>query len=305
MSDGAQLQVNRWIPDDEENIKGVIQLNHGLSEHSMRYDRLGSVFAENGFVFNAHDMRGHGKTAEISINNGNGIFGKLADKKGSKKVVEDLNELITGLKSEYPGKKVFLLGHSFGSFVSQGYIEKYSEQIDGCILCGTAGPRPLLIGFAKILTSVIRVFCGNNAVVSLLPKIAFGAYNSHIENPKTVKDWLSRNELNVQMNSMDEWCNIDLTSSFYDDMMSLLKTIHKPSNMKKISKDLPINLIYGSEDPVGDWGKTVKKLYEVYKKNGIKNLQIKAYENDRHEIFNEVDQDVVENDVISWLNKLV
>ena len=64
MEDGYELSINRWQPDTEEEIKGVIQLHHGLAEHSLRYDRFGSVLAENGWVLNAYDMRGHGRSAE-------------------------------------------------------------------------------------------------------------------------------------------------------------------------------------------------------------------------------------------------
>ena len=80
--DGFEISVNRWEPDEGVEIKALVQLHHGLAEHSLRYDRFGSILAENGFVFNAYDMRGHGQTAENSIKNGSGIFGKLADKKG-------------------------------------------------------------------------------------------------------------------------------------------------------------------------------------------------------------------------------
>ena len=87
MDDGYELCLNRWMPDTEEEIKGVIQLHHGLAEHSLRYDRFGSVLAENGYVLNAYDMRGHGRSAENAEKNGTGIFGKLADKKGFDRAV--------------------------------------------------------------------------------------------------------------------------------------------------------------------------------------------------------------------------
>ena len=58
--DGFEHWVNRWIPEaDGENptkIKAVIVFNHGLAEHSLRYDRFGSILAEQGYVFNAFDM---------------------------------------------------------------------------------------------------------------------------------------------------------------------------------------------------------------------------------------------------------
>ena len=92
-SDKIELNVNRWLPDAEQEIKGVILFHHGLAEHSLRYDRFGSICAENGYVLNVYDMRGHGKTGEISEKNKTGIYGKIADKDGFNVAVRDFEEL--------------------------------------------------------------------------------------------------------------------------------------------------------------------------------------------------------------------
>lgn len=305
MSDGAEIWVNRWQPDNEEEIKGVVQLHHGLAEHSMRYDRLGSVLAENGFVLNAYDFRGHGRTAENAKAKGTGFFGKLADKDGFNRVIEDLNEIIESVKKDFAGKPVFLLGHSFGSFISQGYIEKYGTNIQGCTLCGTAGPRPALINVGYIFAHIVRFFRGGATIVPLLEFLSFGSYNKRVENPVSKNAWVSANVDNVQMYDADKWCGFPMPVCFYCDMMSGLKQIHKSSNIKKIPNDLPINFIYGMEDPVGDYGKTINQLYKIYEKNGVKTLSIIGYPNDRHEIFNEADNETVEKDFLEWLNSLL
>lgn len=302
MNDGCEIFLNRWEPDTPEDIKGVVQLHHGLAEHSMRYDRLGSVLAESGYVLNAYDMRGHGKTAETAIAKGEGRFGQLARKNGFETAVEDLAFIIESLKKDFPDKKIVLLGHSFGSFISQGYIEKYGERIDGCILCGTSGPQIPLAPIGKVVAKVVRAFKGPDATSKFLTKLSFGSYNKHIANPQTADDWISLNELNRQMYEMDKWCGFPLTVSFFVDITTALSTIHKKKNMKTVPTNLPVFFIYGKEDPVGGYGKTIEKLYEIYQKNGVKNLQIKGYENDRHEIFNEDDKETVEKDVLQWLS---
>lgn len=305
MSDGTEIWCNRWIPDADTEIKGIVQLHHGLAEHCLRYDRLGSILAENGYVLNAFDLRGHGHTGELAEKNGTGKMGKLANHRGDKAVVSDLYELISDLHAEYKDKKVFLVGHSFGSFVSQGYIENYSDRIDGCILIGTAGPRNAMVACGHVMAKIARFICGGNKIGKFLQKVSFAGYNSKIDNPKTANDWLSKNEMNIQLYEMDNWCGIPLTISFFDDMTKLLKTIHKAKNIKKISNNLPIKFLYGSDDPVGSYGETINKLFETYKANGIKDLEIQCYEGDRHEILNEDDKETVENDIISWLNKHV
>ncbi len=101
----------------------------------------------------------------------------------------------------------------------------------------------------------------------------------------------------------DAWCGFLMTTEFYHEMFRLLLSIHNAKNMKKISENLPVYIIAGKEDPVGNYGKTVTDLYNIYKNNGIKNLELKLYENDRHELFNEKDHDTVVSDCLNWINK--
>ncbi len=304
-TDGFEHWVNRWQPDaDGENppqIKAVIVFNHGLAEHSLRYDRFGSILSENGYIFNAFDMRGHGKTAELSLTNKNGDFGKLADKKGFEKAVKDVDEMIDLVSREYPGIPVILMAHSFGSFVAQSYIENYHGKISACFLIGTAGPRPALALSGKIAANLIKLFCGKDSIVGLLDKLSFGSYNARISAPQTIHDWLTKDQTVVQMYESDKWCGFPLKTSFYCDMTGALCSIHKKSNMKKIDKELPVYLLFGGQDPVGSYGKTVRKLADTYKKLGLKKVTIKEYADDRHEILNETDREKVEEDILALL----
>ena len=295
--DGTDLWVNRWIPEAENadqpaKIKAVIVFNHGLAEHSLRYDRFGNILAENGYVFNAFDMRGHGRTAEMALANGTGDFGKLADKNGFKKAVADLDQMVDALSKEYPGLPVILMAHSFGTFLAQSYIENYHGKIAACFLIGTAGPRLALTRAGNIAANIIKFFRGKNSQIALLDKLSFGSYNAHIKELESIHDWLTKDKAVVQMYDSDKWCGFPLKTVFYCDMTAGLCNIHKKSNMVKIDKKLPIYMLYGSEDPVGDYGKTVKALAQCYKKLGIEQVTVKEYENDRHEILNETDKTV-------------
>jgi len=302
MSDGFEIAVTRWLPDEGVEIKGLVQLHHGLCEHCLRYDRFGSILAENGYILNAYDMRGHGRTAENAVEKGKGMFGKLADKDGFIRVVEDLHEITENLKQNYPGYKVINMGHSFGSFVTQGLIEKYGEYTDLCILSGTAGPLAAT-GAGKVAASIVKFFNGPDKPSPLLKKLAFGAYNKRIKNPESPNSWTSSDPFAVQLYDSDKWCQISLTSSFYYDMTNGLSIIHKKSNMKKVPSDLPILFIYGSEDPVGGYGKTIKNLIQIYLANGVQDIEEICYEGDRHEPLNEVNKEEVERDILEWIGK--
>lgn len=304
MDDDYELCLNRWQPDTEEEIKGVIQLHHGLAEHSLRYDRFGSVLAENGYVLNAYDMRGHGRSAENADKTGKGIFGKLADKKGFDRAVSDLKAVTDNLKNDFPGKKIILMGHSFGSFVAQGFIEEYGNDIDACILCGTAGPQKALVAAGYIAAHLITFFTGKNKCLKIMEQLSFGSYNQRVASVRTPCDWLSKNEMNVDMYMMDNWCGFPLTNSFYCSMTEGLSKIHKAKNMKKIPSNLPVFFIWGSDDPVGTYGKTIRALIDIYKSNGMQKIDFKEYQGDRHEILNEDNKEEVEKDIIDWLSSL-
>lgn len=305
MSDGAEVSVNRWIPDEGRKINGIVQLSHGMAEHAMRYDRLGSILADNGWVFSAHDHRGHGKTAQQAERDGSGMFGLLAEKDGFDRVVQDVDEVIAGVKTSFPGYKIVLLGHSFGSFVAQSYIETYGSHIDACVLCGTAGPRPLTVMTGSLAAHFIALFKGKKYRSPLLKSLSFGAYTKRIPDSVNGQEWLSRDKDNVQMYLDDKWCGFNPTVSFYCDMIHGLGKVHTASNMKKIPQDMPVRIIYGGEDPVGGYGKTVKKLFDVYRKNGMTDVSMKEYPEDRHEIFNETDKDVVTDDFLAWINSRI
>lgn len=299
MQDGTEINVMRWIPDGE--IKGVIQLSHGMSEHSLRYDKMGCILAENGWVFSANDHRGHGKTAQRAEAAGTGKFGYLADKDGFEKVESDLLEVLLNLKADFPQKKCFLVGHSFGSIVAQNFIEKNGDEIDGVVLCGTTGPRQGLMSAAKVIFGLNALLLGKKHRSRLDANLAFFGYNSRVPRPRKAFSWLSKNDFNVQMYEADQWCGVLPTAEFFLEIVRGLYKVHKPAAMKAIPKDLPVYCIYGSDDPVGSYGKTIKKLIQAYKDNGMSDVSEKVWQGDRHEIFNELDGEEVIGDMVKWI----
>ena len=66
-------------------------------------------------------------------------------------------------------------------------------------------------------------------------------------------------------------------------------------------KDLPVLITSGCDDPVGNFGKDPKAVADMFKETGMKDVTLKLYENDRHEILNELDKDTVYDDIYRWL----
>ncbi len=298
MSDGSSVAVHRWIPDAEP--RALVQISHGMAEYAMRYDRLGQMLCENGIVMYAHDHRGHGDTAG-SVEN----LGFLADEEGFQQVISDLREVIARLKSDFPGKKTILLGHSFGSFVTQGFIEQFGGDIDACIISGTAGPRLPLVFTARIIAETVMFFRGPKYRSPFLQNLAFGSYNKRIENPSGPNDWLSRDAEEVKKYEESEYCGFLPTASFFRDLFTGLFRIHRKKAMASIRKDLPVFIFAGTGDPVGDYGKTVERLADIYKRNGMQDVTLILYPDARHETLNETNRDEVSANVLSWINEHV
>ncbi len=304
MSDGFELFVNRWIVDEGSDVKGVVCFCHGMQEHIMRYDRIATYFTEHGYIFNAYDQRGHGKTAQNSIEKNKGDFMILAEKKGFERVTDDLHEILSALKNKYPDKKIILASHSFGSLVTQNYIETYGKTlIDSCVLIGTSGPNPLA-PFGLFLNRIFSPFVNKNKGSKFFDKLVFGSYLNHIPKKErlTSSDWLSVNRDNINLFKMDAWCGKLPSFSFFKDLLSLVSKISKKKNIKKIPENLPLLFMYGTEDPVGNYGKSIQYLIFECKKHGVQTVDFKAYVGLRHEILNESEWKAICDDLISWIS---
>jgi alpha-beta hydrolase superfamily lysophospholipase len=296
-SDGTNIFVNKWSLEEDAKPKGVIQIAHGMAEHSYRYSGFAQALTSDGFAVYANDHRGHGKTAASED------IGYFSDENGWNLVVEDMHTLTNIIKRENPNVPVFLLGHSMGSFLSRTYIQQYSKDTAGVILCGTGGDLGLLgnIGMLIAKREIKRI--GKRARSKRMDKLSFGNFNKAFKPNRTNFDWLSRDNKEVDKYIKDPLCGEVFTAGFFYDMLGGLKELMKKENIEKIRKELPIYLISGEKDPVGKNTKGVLQAYESYNKAGIKDISYKFYTDARHEILNETNKEEVYKDIIIWLNE--
>lgn len=302
--DGALLSCNYWLPDKTITPRAQVLLVHGMLEHSRRYDYVASSFVNSGFIVLGYDQRGHGKTAEIAAKDrkdGKNTRGILAEKEGFSKVVSDLNTVFKAAKQAFPSLKVILLGHSFGSFVTLSFIERFTPLLDACIVCGTSGPMGALARAGYLYSLLMKRLLGGETCSKLMQNFIFCRYLKRIKEVKTGFEWLSSNQTNIDAYFNDKYCGGVASTSFFVDMLGGVIQVNKTKNISKIDKRLPLYLIAGEEDPVGNYGRGVKSLYERCKKCGIISIDIKLYKGDKHEIFNELDRDLVIEDTIKWI----
>ena len=286
-----QLKGKMYIPDGEP--KGVFHVVHGMTEHIGRYDTFLKEMAESGYVVVAYDNLGHGKTAKDKSE-----LGFIAKKNGWKKITDDVYAVSKIIKEEYPGLPYYLMGHSMGSFIVRNAAATYPDLMDKLIVMGTGGPvaatKPALG-----MINTIKFFRGKRHISPLIEKLAFGEYNKGFGDGSN-GDWLSKNPEVRRVYNADKFCNYHFTVSAMYDLVKINDAVNKKKWFKKISKTLPILLVSGSEDPVGEHSKGVKKVYKLLKKRGA-NVRMKLYEDNRHEILNDTARDEVIEDIKAFL----
>ena len=289
------VHVYKWLPENIEP-KAVIQIAHGMSETAIRYEEFAKNLTEQGYVVYINDHRGHGKTAKVIDN-----VGYLAEKDGFTCLVKDMDTLTNIIKEEYNDLPVFLFGHSMGSFASQRYIMEYGENLDGLVLSGSNGKHGIKLKAGEFIASMEIKKYGRRHRSKMLDSLIFGGHNKKFKPAKTDFDWLSRDEKEVQKYIDDSFCGILFTCGFFYDFIKGLQEIEDKENLKKVPKDLPIYIMSGDKDPVGENGKGVLRLRDRYVNLGVKDISCKLYEGGRHEMLNEINKEEVINDVISWL----
>ena len=296
MSDGVNVFVSVYEPNDREKIRGYIHILHGMAEHSGRYEHFCKLLAKIGYFVVIHDHRGHGKTAQV-----NGKLGFFANKNGFERVVTDVHEITEYIQKTYQMYRPIMFGHSMGSFILRRYIQKYSEQVEAAIICGTGATTLLHITGHNVAKMLVKLK-GADTESPLLNDLSFGSFNKYVPNPITAFDWLTRDHSVVQRFIDDPHCGFIATNQFFVDLTQGLITINQMKEMACIREDLPVLFISGSEDPVGGKGAVgVFDVAEKMRKVGMTQIAVYIFEGMRHEILNERNKEHVYEVITRWL----
>lgn len=291
-SDNIHTLVGRiYIPDGE--IKGIFHIVHGMTEHIERYDPLMSYIAQNGFVAFGYDNLGHGKTARDDSE-----LGFIANNNGWKYLVNDVSVFDKIISNLYPDKPIYLFGHSMGSFIARLAATNFGDMYAKLIICGTGGRNPMSrIGI--LLCKILKAVKGEKYISDFIINMAFGSYNKRFEGDSKYS-WLTKELEIIEKYKNDKFCTFKFTVSAMQDLITLTDLCNRRSWYKEIRKDLPILLISGSDDPVGNYGKGVNQVYNDLIKSGA-DVTLKLYENCRHEILNDSCRSEVLSDTLKFL----
>ncbi|MDR2631159.1 MAG: lysophospholipase [Spirochaetaceae bacterium] len=295
--------IKAWIYTPIKKPRAIVQVVHGLGEHSRRYLHLILRLNEEGFVVSADDHVGHGKTAADSDTWGN--FGI----KGYETTREDEKTLHDRVTAAYPGLPFIIFGHSWGSMIVRDYAAHYGAHLAGLIICGTSGKglSEALEPVKREIKALIDAGRGDESDPQYLGKL-FGGMTSRYENPQTPNDWISGDPDVVRDHSEDPLNNIHRTptvASFYA-LAELVASIIGPQWAERIPRELPIYNIAGDQDPVGDYGEGVYAMSNWLANTGHRRVKTKLYSGHRHEIHNDRDiREEVEDGIVAFINSIL
>ena len=187
--DGQSLLARRWLP--EGRPRAVVQIAHGLAEHSARYARLAAALNAAGYAVYTNDNRGHGPKAAPAD------LGHFADDGGWGKVVGDFWTMNRLIAKEQPGVPIIFLGHSLGSFLGQEFVAEHSDALAGAAYSGSSGKPPAIAALGRLIARAERLRFGKRGKSQLIGQMWFGAYNKPFAPARTEFDWLTRDEKEV------------------------------------------------------------------------------------------------------------
>lgn len=287
-----------YVYTPEVNPKAIVQICHGMCEYMERYEHVAEFLTGQGYVVCGEDHLGHGNTAATPEDYG--YFGS----EGYEGLIRNVENLRQIMRKRYRSLPYILLGHSMGSFIVRQYAVDYKDSIDALVICGTSsGAQPLNAGI--LLTGLLSKIRGERYRSSFVRNISFKGYNDRFKSENDPYSWLTRSKECRVSYASDSKSGFTFTLNGYNAMFRLLKSVSSEEWANEVPKGLPIYIISGDEDPVGDYGEGVKTVYDRLIAAEICNLKIKLYEGARHELFNEINREEVFADLLEWLNETV
>lgn len=282
---GAQLPAIIWRPEIE--AKGILQITHGMTEHMERYENFAAEMCRNGIAVAGFDLRGHGK------NPGNpqvAAFGET----GWEDSLQDMKAFRQIIVQQFPDLPLMMLGFSLGSFLLREYIGKYPDDCTAAVVMGTGHQPGWLLSFMIAIVNGQVKKVGADNTTDLVKQLSFGTYNQKFKPNRTEADWLCSNQEELNKYLQDTMVRKNISAGLFRDLLVAMKRTGKISTYETWNKKMPVLLISGQDDPVGDRGKGVRRVYQQMSRAGLENVELRLIADCRHDVFHEDKQSVSE-----------
>lgn len=295
---GATLNVHAW--QAAGRARGVVQINHGLAEHSARYGRFAAFLGERGYHAYAQDHRGHGHTRADDA-----PPGRFAAADGADKVIADVAAVHERIAADHPGLPVIVFGHSMGGLITMSFLQRHSARVAAAAIWNANFSAGALGHLARAILAWEKFRLGSDVPSRILPRLTFQAWAGRIPGRRTPFDWLSRDPAEVRNYIDDPLCGWDASVSMWQDVFRLIFAGADDAKVAAIRRSLPLNLVGGASDPATEGGKAVEALAARLRRMGFSEFISKVYPETRHESLNEINRNIVMDDFADWLDRAI
>ena len=293
----SRIHAVRYIPQDREPVC-VVQIIHGMAEYIERYEEFARFLTDRGCVVTGNDHLGHGRSVGDDR-----LYGYFCEQDPATVLVRDAHRLKKMTQQVYPGLPYVIIGHSMGSFILRNYLTMYGTGITGAVIMGTGYRTKGSMKAVKLAVQLQKLFLGSKHVSRFSDKVSFGSYNKNIPDAKTDFDWLSKDEESVQRYIDDPLCGNIFTLNGFETLTELIMRANDPERLKKIPAELPLMVISGDADPLGEYGKGIPKVCEALRSAGVKDVEMHLCETGRHELLNEPERAQIMEVIFGWIQK--
>ncbi|HAQ36113.1 MAG: alpha/beta hydrolase [Maricaulis sp.] len=292
---GATLALYETAP--AAPVKGIVHINHGLAEHAARYAPFARYLAERGWHVAAQDHRGHGFTSTSD-----GGPRRFSDREGWRKVTEDTAAVNAHLRAGYPGKPVFVLGHSMGGTVAMNHVVLHPDTVAGAAIWNANFVSGGLAGVMKLVLFA-NGLGGAHRPAGMIDALTFKTWDRKFSDERPEFGWLSRDLSVVDAYVADPLCGWPASVSLWRDFLAGMARAADDDALKSVPRSLPFHLVGGSEDPATEGGKATRDMAQRLKRRGFADVTLNVFEGFRHETLNEIGADIAMSNFADWLDQ--
>lgn len=292
----TEIHYHAWLP--EGTPRAVLVLFHGMLEHSARYAEFAAALNAQGFAVYAQDHLGHGRS--VHPENPRGHF---ADCGGNGFVIRDCLHMLELAHAAHPKAPLFLMGHSMGSFLTRQLLHQFTlPALSGVILMGSGHQARAAVRLAHAVTGAVARHKGTRHKSDILYKLILGSNNRRCHPRRSNFDWLSRLPENADAFAADPLIADNFTAQAYHDMLGGMLTNYDPRRLATMDTSIPLLILSGDADPIGEYGNGVSRLLNEYQALGCDDVSMIIYEGARHELLNETNSRQVTADILAWMD---
>jgi alpha-beta hydrolase superfamily lysophospholipase len=272
------LSAVLWLPEIEP--KAVLQITHGMTEHIGRYEEFAEQMTAIGIAVCGFDLRGHGK-------NGNDEEVASFGENGWQHTLNDMRKFFEKMKKRIPNVPYFMMGFSLGSFLLREYLSLYPNDVDGAIIIGTGYQPAWILSIMKAIVKREWKKVGFDNTTTLVKKLSFETYNQNFQPNETDSDWLCADKDELFEYMKDPFCRKYISAGLFWQLLDSMKRTGKRKAASAWKKDMPVLLLSGENDPVGNNGRGVRAICQQLRKLGMTDITMQLFPNARHDLLHE------------------